>query len=375
MIQKAFKLFEWWLPPLAILKQPFQKKLYLQGLFPLLGLYNLTVARSFSKTELILYILPLYGFVLAALNGSLAQAVRSFQLALIISAFHWICRKMDDAKLFHWLKIIAVSTLTLSIVEFLFFDPYVQGFQVENGLPFDRYGGVLGEPNYSAFISICSILLFAYLRKYWWVLLHIPPLLLVGSRTGYACLAIFLLAQLVSLFNYRKLLAFLSSLFIVVYSGLPLVVHRFDAWLPTGWFEKANYILSERLSVSVAYSLMFWRHPWGVGYFNGKEALKLEDHFFPLAFSQQQHSLMLQILSELGWVGFAATFTYLVILLCKSFKSDKFARHFVLLIPCLTFTMFIDVSHELLFYVLLGVIVRDSLQGDANKLVNTRIIG
>ena len=188
-------------------------------------------------------------------------------------------------------------------------------------------------------------------------------IIVTGSRTAIAGYFILSFGLILEFFPKKFLKIFLlvalSLLFLY-----PLFIYTSYHLLDDHYREMLHIITNGRYSIHYYYIEYFIQRPWGIGLFQGRGSFKsfviaqgnLPAYAHWLNFyNYEQHSLPIQILSELGIMGYLCWFYFLLLMTLKAVQNNfRLAWGFITLMTCFTF---LNGLFEFILYYYLAVII------------------
>jgi hypothetical protein len=286
---------------LSAIKLPLGVPLYLNAGLLLIGLVALVVVQSLQRVFLWLLVLIAIGFVGALEAHSLASSgPRLVQLLLLVGACSLIAR-LDPELLARYLALLLPVMVLVTLVEGFWPEALFHTRKIA-GYPVHRHGGLHGEPNYNAMLyGVIGVILAQHRPR---VLALLPFLLAVPtlSRGVVAAAAAWLGCLALGRRGARVALAL-----IVLLCLQPLLVLAFDATLSNHTRLALTEASNGRYGLWLGYAQMGLKSPFGVGYFEGEQALAAYTRYLPPGYPvRYAHSVFLQVFGEFGWLGYAA---------------------------------------------------------------------
>lgn len=281
----------------SAIKTPLDIPLYWNAGLLLLGLFALVVVQSLQRVFIWMLVLVMLGAVLAGMSGTVATSgPRLAQLLLIVFAASLIAR-LDPDLLVRYLVLLLPIIILVTIAEGLLPEPLFHERKL-----FDhrvqRYGGLYGDPNYSAMLYGAIAVLLAHHRPR--ILALAPFLMAVPTLSRGIIVAVFGWLTAVLL---RRRVVLVSTSIVILLCLQPVLVLALDRLLDESARAALLRLSTERLGIWSAYAKMGLSHPLGVGYFQGLEEMP---RFAPGLPEWYAHSLYMQVFGEFGWLGYLA---------------------------------------------------------------------
>lgn len=356
---------------LSVVKRVDLHKTFSQLIYIPLGLFfylkNVTILKPLSFIIIVFYLID----ILLAYNDYIKVSYEYIQLVSLIGIFcHF--RILDMKSVLNYLK----AFLLLSFLFLIYYYAFSENSYGGGRLFFiPRTGGVVGEPNFSSFISLCLGACFLYLGNINYSLLSFFTLVFYQSRASLVSLIVFVLVFLFYKL-FRRKLKYLQMLVFVLLVISPFVISS---------FYKASSVDTKRRLVKVStrfyltnyYSSLGVKKPLGVGLGLGRmEYVKNGEHFrndlkTSLGLSKvelnEQHSLFNQILSEFGILRYV--FVWVIIFWFVFFYVyDEIVVNFLIVI--FTNLMFLNGINEVLLFISVGILYNKSIFQGRKKLSN-----
>jgi hypothetical protein len=306
--------------PFYLAKAPFRKNYYFHLFMPLVGGIYYLIERKINKFYLPFYFLVIYGAFLSLIYKDLSSGIRCLQLFLLLGFSNYLLAffKQED---FERLARIVIVTSAFYII----FEAYFVGFIAfkDMGLNLNiilpRYLGIIGESNFTS-VMLVGLSFFALVKKQKaYALLGIVSLFPLCSRVAIVMVLMgffFILLQKYMRNHFNK---FLTIIFLCLFLS-PLIFSGLELILTDDLKLLLNKILSGRYVINLSYIEMLKDYPLGVGYFRSPTLFKyysevgstlLTDGLIHYGFFKYQpHNLLLQVLSEFGFIGYALFFWF-----------------------------------------------------------------
>jgi O-antigen ligase len=206
--------------------------------------------------------------------------------------------------------------------------PWVM-FIAPDAQPFMRPYANVAQPNQLA-------LLFCFaLASVWYLLFLIWGISLTQSRIGWIILPLFVVIDLARVEGQRRVSAYLSAGFLLVYAGLVVSLPSVGRLLGFASGSVLEHVggRSERLVLWQQAWRMAAQHPWfGVGWGRfGAEQVQMAADFSTTIYAEHSHNLILNFAAELGWpltivlFGFLAWWLVQTCVLPKASLNVRFA--------------------------------------------------
>lgn len=345
---------------------PLVGKTYFQGLYLLFGSISLIRKPSWKKELIPLFLLAIYaiflGFYYFFTNNQSTSLLRAIQFLLLLytcQAMAEILKSADWSKLF---KFWAIATVALYTIEITFTKP-VGG---RSFMFIERYLLLVGEPNFSAlfFTSLTAISL--VLKKYKWI-----PLWGIFASLTFSRTPILFYVTIASLYLCFKILGNkVRWVALLVLTGVlmqPLIFFLIYKFANPEIFKSLEAVTT-RIYLQPLYFQMFLDHPFGVGL--GQAYGKFEQYRqiakpylmneldLKIIESNEQHSLSLQILSEVGLFGYLSFAVFVIRFFFKIFKSRMLES--LVFVSFMTMTMVLNSLYEIGLYLVISTILNDA---------------
>lgn len=350
-------------------------KTYFQGFYLFSGIFSLIYQPKWIKELVPCFLMAVYACLLGIYfyfeNGTLASLLRAIQFLLILYSVQGALRWFNDAKdMKHTFNFWIISSIALYALE-VFFGGKIGG---RNFYFIERYYLLVGEPNFSAFFyaTLAAISLMA--KKYRWLGVWVIFASLTFSRTPlvfYALSILFLGAH-----NVLKDKAKWIGLIIVIITLLHPILFYCLYKIVSPEEMKFLSAMTTRFYLQPLYFEMFLDHPFGVGlgqayslfesYRIGAEPYLLDTVGVLTIDSNEQHSLYVQVLTELGVIGsLLLSFFLLRIYNQLCIKSVRVALIFASFLPMM---MFLNAINEFGLYLMIYFLLRNFLLRDSGEL-------
>jgi hypothetical protein len=286
---------------LSFFKKTLGYKVMLNVLVPLVGAMHAAFDRRLAKWTAPLGLLGCYGIALGSFNGSPHQMARSVQLLLIFFFLNFLLFNGSKKVFINAAKAISVLSLIWPFIEMMFgHNPIARKLL---GVTLYRYGGIVGEPNFSAGIALGAICILGLSKKWWWSLPGLFSLFFYVSRSSVVGIA--LITLLVAAYFFSKKLSRVLGMMLIIGSIIyPFIVGHLDIFLKDEkQIDRINIMTSRRYELQSTYYKMAIENPLGVGYFENVKSLKEFDNPRTLAKYREPHHYFLHVLVDLGFPG------------------------------------------------------------------------
>lgn len=282
----------------------FQLIYIIIGAFVFLKNYNTLL----KKTPLI-YCILVINFLITFFTSPPPLVTEYIQIVSLIGVSYWITTLKDYKKFF---KNYSYSTLILSTfisAHNFFISNFHFGYRYFN---FPRIGGIVGEPNFSAFALSLPLLYFLKGKKWLPICLILLNLLLLQSRSALIFLIFLIFFTFIYSLNFlsKNLKCMINKyLFIFIFMSPFVISGIYNA---AGDSHKKILVkkLSTRFYLNDYYLSLGLANPLGVGLQKGQKYYKEKGESFRIKTSKklrikwieraEQHSLFLQVISEFG---------------------------------------------------------------------------
>ncbi len=352
------------------LKHPLSIPLNLHVLMPVWGGLEFAINRSLHKTTLILLLLPFYSFVLNFFYFSEESLLRTTQLIFIILFYDKVLLNLSKKDFKKILRGMVILAIIFAVIEIFVFGPYNKGRAIfGGGFSLPRFHGVVGETNFTAFLLLGTCLMLCYWKDWWFSLCAFFAGFLTGSRMFLLGTFVFVFLSIFQKLKFNKRYFYFLAILSLFLS--PVFYFLIEKYSSGDFYYMLNKdISSHRMEIYGAYSELFMDNPFGVGYFQGRERMypyyenffaKLDEiHGMNLwhsgKHSEEQHSHFVQVLTEFGFLGYITFFWFVARVLNDAF-SPKNQRIFLVVLPLMTCFMFLNLFHEVMFYMMFAFIV------------------
>lgn len=316
--------------------------IYLNLMFPLIGLIQLFKYRYVSLIFIPVILTLLLNFVSCYLNSaSLESYLRIFHLIFIIFGSIYVSNRNINfipdliRRVFFFVLILDFACF----IFYYFFDIVSHSRNVLNFVV-PRYVGLAGDPNFSGVLcAVAAMILFSFRDKDKFVigLIIFVVSLFTFSRTVLIVYIVFSLGLLMG----RKLLRIYCFILLVLLFLFPVFLLLTDNYASIEDKVFLTKITSTRYPFWVAYSSSGFQRPLGNGYFNSiGDALNFIDVDLLLrndlseyvnqdlvrsngvrSVFIEQHSLQLQILSDFGVVGYLSFWFFVFVIIWTMLMS------------------------------------------------------
>lgn len=323
---------------LSVIKQIAYINTYL-NLFPLMiGIIKFFSLKINRGVFFLILTFPLYGYLLIFNSfNPLETLFRNTQLMLLLFFLSYTINMYKFGKMTYVLKYIIILCPFAFVLELFFYYPNITYYREIFGLPFYRFAGIVGEPNFSGFLFFVLICISIYYKKKKYILLIFFFLFLVGSRASLLASIIFLIVYKFNLYNLSKYAFFLLfALPIILYLNSSMILNNYDI------VESINYFTSGRTMIWFNYLQLILDNPYGFGAFQSQYLISDGSII-------QAHNFFIQIISEYG------VYSYLILFISVIFwikNSNVYLFLFPLSINLYSINALTDVS----LYLLLGLV-------------------
>ena len=336
-------------------------------IFPLVGAVQLVKQFPFKRLRieiLLLLFLAILSFIRLLFFYSGTSLVRSIQFTFIIFGFDYICLKFSEADYVKTSKLIVSLVAVGALIELMCGESQEVTKLIGIGsFVVRRMHGVAGEANYTTLVVLGVFSLFFYKKMWKFSILCIPLWLSTFSRMfliGFAVLVILYFLEK----KYKNLARLFSRVLLVICFLLPFIYFSIDRYarlnIGDELFQSLSYNLevftSGRSIIASKYIEILLDNPFGVGYFNTpflqeqfKSGLFKNKNFF------QEHSLYLQIMVSLGFLGGGILFAFFWKVINIASKNRKL----VLLGPMIVSMAFVNGSHDFIIYMIFAYSIKE----------------
>lgn len=255
------------------------------------------------------------GAVHAIVGADVAGSVRLVHLGATFYFGQFLAEHFDAGDFVRIEKVLLCLAAAYLIGEHYWVGPMVDK-EVLPGVMVPRLLGLTGESNYSGILCALVALAFGVRGQWGWALLGAVTVLFTCSRISVLLLFVGSAWPLWRRWPERRRAA-TAKLLLLILLAYPLWVLALDALLTMEGQAVLNRFYSGRFTIHGSYLAMLGDHPWGVGYFGGPG---LFHHYAELgsrlaaaggylygihhAPVYQQHNLLLQVLTEFGYLGY-----------------------------------------------------------------------
>ena len=294
--------------PFSVVKQFGTTPLYGQLIAPLIGLFHLFMDRRIAKISYFLLLLFGTNIVSWFLNDTPTdQIVRLGQSLLLVMFFNFLYFNLTKEFLLMTLKVVAVLSVILLIVEVTF---DMNTFERELfGMNIPRYGLIVGEPNFSGvlFVGMAQLAFLCKKRWFFWgfLLLSLVPL----SR---AVFITYIFWGVMLLFSCpgKRIFRGISWGVLILFLLYPFIISQLHHFLPFH-INRSMSLLSPRYHQHMYYSKEGVKTLWGEGHFQSRkrdreywEKYRAQYSWLSTLYKGEQHSVTVQVLSDFGWIGY-----------------------------------------------------------------------
>lgn len=350
------------LSPIKLL--PFLGKTYFQGFYLVYGFSYGLLKHRIDKRLRFGYLLVVYSMLLGLFyffkNSQSISLLRSLQLLSLFFFTQFLVDSFNQKKWKLTSVLIGFFSLTYYCIEIIFTAP----LGGRSFLIIERYLHLVGEPNYSAFFFTCffaiSLLNRQELMMVFWFILT----LLTFSRTPllfYTCFV--LLYSLV--YFFRNNVGTLLKIVLVLIFLQPLSMYLLYKYSSPGFLNKLETVTT-RFYIQPIYFKVFVDNPLGVGlskgyenfprYLNEERDYLVSKVGLKRVDKNEQHSTYVQILTELGIVGYLLFCLFLYQVTMAALKNSRLkAITFVSILPMM---FALNTLNEVGFYYVLSVVLR-----------------
>ena len=355
--------------PIFLTKYLGSTKLYINFLFPILGFANLVYSKKLDKRISYFLILICFGLIQSIFLLSFDSFVRIVQLFMMICFSNMIINSISRDQLQYFFKFSLFISFIHIIVSVVFFDISMVAKIPFVDLKIPMIMGIIGEPNYSGLFLLGTTFYFLFEKNYYFALFATILLMTTANRAGIITLLFFFLYKLFTRIVSSKLFdrIILSSILsiIILY---PLILSFSFLGLNNQMKTSLHRITNGRYLIHGVYLKVLKKNPLGVGYFNGEKYFKKyhqspNDSVFDIKDVEipdrdyQQHSTILQVLTEFGYIGYIIFSVILALLYSKLAKiGSEFTKYFIfLMIP----TTQLNVMSEVIIYIFIAISIME----------------
>lgn len=347
--------------PISLIKKFNGVVTYFQIFYILLGIYSFFQYKLW-KNKVIQTVIGIFAINIIAsfLINQSANWLEYIQLGAMICLI-WLIKNTYTE-----LDFVKYSKITISIASLICIYNFMQSdnifaFRSFFGIP--RVGGIIGEPNFSAFATFLPCLIFYEKKMFKWLLIGSFPLLTVQSRSVYIAIFILIMLEMSSYLIKTKKLRFKEILLYIFLFSPFLIAITYETSSSTTKKSLVNK-LSTRFYLTRYYTEQGIKHPFGVGLANGQPLYKKEGVQFREKVANEinssniehaeQHSIFNQVLSEFGIIIYFFIFIGLVRYRNQIFQYINNSH-----ISAISILVFINGINELTTFLLIAYILKN----------------
>lgn len=359
-----FKIASLILLPISLIKRVDGHTTYLQVLYLLFGLYSFYNYKLWKNKAI--YVVSA-GFILNILSayyiGHRFQIFEYGQLGLLISLVWLFKEDYTDLDFIKYAKVVTVISIALSLF-YILFAKNIYGYRAYFGIP--RVGGIVGEPNFSAFASLIPWIIFYKNKIRKWMLISLIPLMWTESRSIFIFFFVLFTLELASKVT-PKLLVKLKLLFLIFLLSTPAILAISYEFAPNKTKTFLVKKFSTRFYLANYYSKLGVKHPLGVGLANGHSHYVKKGEAFRKQVERdikdrrieknEQHSIFVQILSEFGIIIYVILSTFILFKVFPMLPAIPNS-----LLAGFSSLVFINGLNELSTFILIGYILNIAQQ-------------
>lgn len=322
------------------------KRLYFHLIPLLIGIRHLKSIRVFNYRSYPLIIMCIISSILSLIYSNFEGGGRVVQFALLVSFYDFALKYLRKNSIEKFLYIPVILSPCITLYDYVFnnytlANKYLFGFHITQ-----RYWGITFEPNFSAaslgLLFLISIYYKRYLLSMMFLLFSVPTM----SRNVVIMLAVFVVFSFLKKYFNRWMKIF-SYIFIFLSLATPISFGYLDKVLKFEDKVKVSRLTSERSELYAKYNEIIKEYPFGIGLMNGKRFLSHKEREFSFHKHLEQHSLIIQILTEFGVLGLVC-WCYFLFSTIRALSDDNI----VLLISGLSLFIFLNGIFEPYLYLL-----------------------
>ncbi|MBT4792555.1 MAG: hypothetical protein HON90_13365 [Halobacteriovoraceae bacterium] len=340
--------------PLSLVKRIESHTTYFQIFYLLLGAYAFFKYSLFKKKYIQVVILI---FVVNAITAYFVSGTIQFkeyiQLGSLFTLVYFIKEKYNELDFIKYAQVVTSLSILISFINFFSVN---NPFKFRSFLGVDRIGGIIGEPNFSAFAMALPWIIFYNNKRFKWLFFASIPFIWVQSRAVLVFVFVFILLELINKFKP----SILKNVHLVILSLFFLSPFIITATYDLAPNETKHFLVSKitpRFYLAQFYSITGFKNPFGVGLANGRSYYVengiefrnkvMQEASLKQVESNEQHSLFIQVLSEFG-IFLYAGLAYLILLYGRQAKYKKGMSNFI---PLLSILLFINGLNELTLFI------------------------
>lgn len=306
--------------PFALLKAPFNFKLYFNIMYPIWGLSYYFVAKRIARPLLLLLAMALCSLSVTLYYQDYYNLFRIGQLIGLFSFPFFLAEVLNEELCILWAKRLLFCCIIFAVVEFSFSGLSMSKIMYGHQL----YGlrGILGEPNFTGTL-ILGLTLILSTQKFKWPFIVSPILLLLLlNRSSILVYILFLLLTVISWLmkgpTRDVFFKSISSLLMVLNFLTPFIWIIVNTLISPISKRLLEVLSNGRYHLFVSYSYMGMDFPFGVGFYRGPKHVEEYYHRYLSDLSHassdinlQQHNLFIQVWSEFGPIGYLLFWLFL----------------------------------------------------------------
>jgi len=349
---------------LSVLKTPFETKLYLNIIPPLVGLLFLLTFRKIEKTFYSLVLMLSLGIFVSSYHGDWKGVMRIGQVLCMIG---FTCQVSNFSKKDYILflkSLLIIFTLVYGLEAALGLESYnrkILGFNT------NRYSGPVGEVNYSAIILAGMTLLWLYFSK--WKAFLFSFILLGFSNSRTALLMMVEGSFGISFSSHRsikKVVGYFNKILLALLFLTPLIIYLVNVFAPHSTKASLEVLSSGRFYLYVPYINMGLDNLLGIGYFRGWDNYHIflepmKELVDSIRGSQlnEQHNIFIQVFSEFGLIGygFFIAFLYGIFKRIQETNELERERRLSLFVALLLGYSLLNGLNDMIFYFIIGLVI------------------
>lgn len=344
-------------------------KLYLQIIPLIVGALYLLKNRKIHKVFYPLFALfcisiisVFYGAGASLVNYSL-YTVRLTQVFLLVCFANYCSQFLNLNNVKRILISVAGLSVFVFILELIFLNP----INTRSWLGYDQRGFLVGEPNFSALLYFCCMLLALNQRLKSLFIIFLVLGLLTYSRS-FIISSIFYFGVLGLGVVWSKVAINRFMLGVLVsYPGLVYLSYKFSS----NSLKTASLKYSPRYYLHEVYVLLGLDSIWGSGFQNGYNYyISKIDDFAPYLVESfglkpwgvhklEQHSIFIQTFSEFGIVGYVVFCFFLFKFL--ELIQKRSIEYGAIFVSGLVFCLFLNCYNEVVIYLVMGYFLNDKI--------------